>query len=281
MPRHDDDDDRPRRRRPRDEDEDDRPRRRPPDEEEERPRTRRKTSRELDEDDYEDQPRRKRRRKTPELNVAGAVAIGIGVLALVLTITPCLSIWFGIVPAVIGLLVGLFGLYMSQQTDGRQKPMLPFVGMGVSALAILVALSLMFVFKGLERAGEKWVQQIEAERKEELAKASKDVQSATNPIRITAEALAQQYDQNPDGTDDRYEGKVLEVTGTVQKVDFDELEDEYRVELRTGSDTTVDCDFIKSPAIQARLRQLKPGDRVTIRGKYIGITILEGCLLVN
>jgi hypothetical protein len=29
------------------------------------------------------------------------------------------------------------------------------------------------------------------------------------------------------------------------------------------------------------LKQLKPGDRVTIRGKYVGSTILEGCIFVN
>jgi tRNA_anti-like len=278
MPRYDDDDDRPRRRRPRDDDEDD-----------DRPSSRRKIRR-RDEDDFEDRPRRKRP-KTPELNVAGAVAVGIGALALVLTITPCLSVWFGIVPAIVGLLVGLVGLYTSQQSGGRQKPMLPIAGMSISAVAVLIAVSLLVFFKGLEKAGEKMAAEwqaeaakAEAEHKAAMAKAATDVKAAGEGqvIRLTAVQFYQAFDNDEDRAERLYRNKVIEVTGTIQEVDFTGAT--YTVYLKGGPEDfeTVDCQFAIDPAVRERLAQLRPGQTVTIRGKCLnGFSDLEACILVQ
>jgi hypothetical protein len=289
----DDDDDRPRRRRPRDDEDDDRPRRRRRDEDEEdeddRPRVRRKAPRDQDEDDYDDRPRRRRRKKkeTPLPSVPGILALVCGLMGLALAFT-CGAI--GIVPAVIGLGIGIVGLLMAQKSRGRQSLVLPISGSAVSLVATIVSLVFLVSFfrtvkeiqkdfkEGMEQAAKA-----EAERKTELAKAPQQVKNATpdSVVRVNAAQFYQLWDDDEDQFDRLYKNKVVEVTGTVDELNFQG--DTYTVMLKAGADgETVDCQFAKDPGVRERLAQLRPGQAVTIRGKCLGgFADLEACILVE
>jgi hypothetical protein len=292
MPRNDDDD-RPRRRRHRDDDEDDRPRRRSrrDDDDDDRPRARRKSRRETDEEDYDDRPRRKSRPKTKELNVVGLVGLLIAIPSLFLSFIPCMG-WYAIIPALVGMIVGLVGLTISQKSDGRYGPGLPFAAMGVGAAAILIALAWLLLIRGLEKAGEKMMADFEAEaakaeaeHKAEMEKAAKEVQAAgaQGAIRVSAAQFYKAYDDDDeDRADQLYKNKVIEVVGTIHEVSF--TGEVYTVMLKGGGGEfeTVDCHFAKDPAVRERLAQLRPGQTVTIRGKCMGgISDLEACVLVQ
>jgi hypothetical protein len=279
----DEDDDRPRKRRPRDED-DDRPRsrRRPrDDEDEDRPRRRPR-----DEDDYDDRPRKRKKKKKPQQSVLGAVALTTGLVGLALSFS-CGAI--GLVPAVIGLGLGVIALVIAQKSGGRQSPVLPLAGSAVSLVATVVSVIFLMSFirtvkevrKDIKEGMEQAVKE-EAERKKERAKAAGEVQAAGagGAVQVPAGQFAKAYEDDEDRADALYKNKVIEVTGTIDEVDLDG--DTYAVVLKAGRGRTADCSFAKSPEVRARLAQLKPGDMVRIRGKCLGGTpSLEACVLVE
>jgi hypothetical protein len=291
----DEDDNRPShsRRRGADDEENDRPRTRRRDEEDDRPPIR-KGRRDDDEDEEDDdRPRRKRRKRKaePQLNAVGAFALGTGILALIVSLIPCLGM-FGAIPAFIGLILAVLGLVVAKKSDGAQSPGLPVAGLSVSLVALLIAGGWFFwlrkVDKDLERdMAEDARQEAEwnAERAKEKAQAVKDVQAAgggAGVVRVTAIELARAYDQDEDQADARFKDRVLEVTGTIRSVDLDDDGDAYVVLLRGIRDGPVDCGFAKDPAVRERLARLKPGDTVTIRGKCLGGgPTLEACVLVE
>lgn len=104
--------------------------------------------------------------------------------------------------------------------------------------------------------------------------AAEDRQVAAGPaLAITADALHSEYDANEVAADEKYKGKVLEVTGTVKEIGKDILDDQYvALQLpRNQFMTSVHCSF---PAGASKeLAQLRKGQRVTIRGKCKGFGI--------
>ena len=278
MPRnYDEDDDRPRkRRRPAD------------DEDEDRPRARRRVQ---DEDDYDDRPRRKKKKKKlkPRTNVAGVIALVIGIGAVLFSFIPCLGL-YAVIPGALGVIVGVIGLLISHQSEGRYERRLPVIGLSVSAVAILFGLSWIFIANHWKKEFDKGLKEAEAQtakeeaaRKKELASAAGEVQAAgaDGAVRVTPFQFAKDYDDDEDTADFKYKNRVLEITGTVHEVSF--LGETYTVLLRAGGeDDTVDCEFAKNPDVRARLAQLKPGDTVTIRGKCLGGgATIEACVLVQ
>jgi hypothetical protein len=302
MPRNDDeDDDRPRkRRRPSDDDEDDRPRsrRRPPDDDDRPPAGRRARDEDADdEDDHDDRPRsRRRKQKQPQVSITGVAALVTGALALGMSFT-CFG-GLAVIPALIGLVLGLIGYLNAQKSRGRQSPLLP-IGGGVVSLAATVVSVIAIVsfvrdvnkarrdFKaGFEEAGKKWEQEwekAEAQRKKDLARAAGQVQAAGpgGAVQVTAAQFYKLWDDDEDRFDAVYKDKIIEITGTVDELNF--AGDTYTVLLKAGMpDETVDCEFAKDPNVRARLAQLKPGDQVRIRGKCLGDgPTLEACILVE
>ncbi|HEX3150248.1 MAG TPA: hypothetical protein VHR66_19385 [Gemmataceae bacterium] len=309
MPRKqdDDDDDRPRRRRPADDDDDDdRPvaRRKPKrddDDDDDRPSVRRKPSRDDDDDDDrpkvrrrkplddddDDEPRPKRRKKKSrpqQVGVAGSIAITAGIIALSMYFT-CFGV-FSIIPAGIGLILGGIGLVMALKSDGRQTPIVPAIGSGISliatVLAIIAIINVTRTVKEIQKdikEGQARYEKEEAERKRELAKAKTEVQAGAS-LRITAIQFAKAYEDSEERADALYKNKVLEITGIVDEVDF--MGDTYTVILKAGKDETVHCEFAKDPAIRAQLGQLQPGMNVIIRGKCLGGgAVIEACVLVQ
>lgn len=293
MPRaNDDDDDRPRRKRPRDDDEDDRPRKRRPrddEDEDDRPSTRRKS---YDEDD-DDTVRRKRRKKRPvrkELNVVGVISLVIGGIGLISSFICCIASW-SLIPSGIGLIVGFIGLIVAQRSDGRQTPGLAIGGMSVSFVAVLIGIGWLVAGKQIERQFEKEMkeEQARAEKEEESrnkerAKAGAEVKAADpkTVMRVTAFQFYQAYEDDEDRADRTYKNKVLEITGAFHEVDF--TGETYAVVLKGGPDQFdfVRCEFTKDPTVRDQLGRLRPGQQVTIRGKCLGGgSTIEACILVQ
>jgi hypothetical protein len=300
MPRNDDDDDyRPRKRsRPRDDEDDDEPRARrrrrdeDEDDDEERPRSRRRV---VDDDD-EDRPRPKKRKKAKarakEMSVVGIIGLVVGVVALLISIfMPCLAS-FALIPAGIGIVIGFIALVLAQKSDGRQGIGMPIAGLSVSAVAVLIAIGWLVLGKQIEKKFDKDFKEDmaqaakkDAARQKESAKAAGEVKAAAagGALKVTAVQFAKAYEGDEDQADRQYKNKVLEVTGTVQEVDFNRGEgDTYTVLLKAGPEDTVSCEFAKDPAVRARLVQLMPGQQVTIRGKCLGgSSTIEACVLVE
>ena len=298
MPRDydDDEDDRPRAsRRPNRDDEDDddrpRPRRRPnrdeDDDDDDRPRARRSSQ----QDDFDDNDRPRRRSKsrskpkTTQLSNLGVISLAVGIIALVLSFS-CFG-GFAVIPGLIGMVVGVIGFVAAQKSRGRQSPLLPIGGSVVSLAAIVVSIFAIVSFarnvndfrKDIKEAGANYEKQ-QAERKVELAKAATEVKNAAASIRLTAIQFARAYDDNEERADALYKNKILEITGTVEEVDFVGGDDTYVVILKAGPDDSVHCEFAKDPATRARLAQLKPGDNVSIRGKCLGgSSTIEACMI--
>lgn len=140
MPRNDDDDDRPRKRRPRDDEDDDRPsnRRKLRREDDDRPTVNR---RHLDDDD--DRPRRKRRKKktkVPPVGTAGIVSVALGLFSVFFYFLCCGPI--AIVPAGVGLFLGANGYALAQKSKGRQTPIVPAIGFAICL--VVTVLSIIF-----------------------------------------------------------------------------------------------------------------------------------------
>jgi tRNA_anti-like len=290
--RRDDEDDRPsksRRRAVDDEDQDDRPskaRRRPvEDDDDDRPRKRRR----VPDDDYDDRPRRRKKKKPPQHGVLGILALVTGFLGLGMSFA-CGAI--GLVPAVIGLGLGIVGWVTAQKSRGRQSPVLPISGSAVSLVATVVSVIFLVSFirhaKQFKKDFEEGMEQVakdQAERAAELAKAPKEVEAAGaagTAVRVTAVEFYNAW-EDPDRADKSYKNKVIEVTGVFNEVNFG-LGDAYRVMLKGGPGQfdIVSCQFAKNQDTRAKLAQLQPGQTVTIRGKCLGDgAVLEACVLVQ
>jgi hypothetical protein len=147
----------------------------------------------------------------------------------------------------------------------------------------------LYLFHRVQKKNDQFVARVEADiareearRKTELAKAAADVRAAGagGAVQVTAAQLAKAYEDDEDRADRLYKNKVLEVTGTLDEVDF--TGETYTVLLKAGPDDTVNCEFAKDPDTRARLVRLKPGDTVRIRGKCLGeFATLEACVLVE
>jgi hypothetical protein len=293
MPRDsDDDDDRPRRRRPRDDD-DDRPRKRRPrddENEDDRPRTRRKA---YDEDD-DDTVRRRRRKSRPvkkQLNVVGLISLVIGGLGLVSSFICCIAS-YSLIPSGIGLIVGFVGLIVAQRSDGRQTPALAITGMSVSFVAVLIGIGWLVAGKQIQKKFDKDFKEVEeqvareeAKRKDDLAKAATEVKNAQpgTVTRVDAVLFFNAYANDDSRQADRtYKNKILEVTGVFHEVDFTD-DEVIIVHLRAGPQfERVYCHFAKDPNIRNQLAKLKPGQPVVIRGKCLGgDSTIEACILIQ
>jgi hypothetical protein len=231
------DDDRPRRRDDRD---DARPRRR--DDEDDRPRRRRR--------DDDDPPRK-------EASVLGIFGLIASIVAVIMSVIPCVGV-FAFIPAGIAMLKSVIALILAKVSQGRVGTGIPLAGTIVSAVAILIAI-IQVVLIGAFAA----------------SRPTTPTPSTDTPadVTVTAEQLDRDYDDNVAAADAKYKGKVIDVTGVVERVADDVKKFRMTVEL-TGNFSTVDCDFGTSD--RSALASLKTGSTVTIRGKCIGRRTIEG-----
>jgi len=113
------------------------------------------------------------------------------------------------------------------------------------------------------------------------ATAAKAVSSSNSPqggaasqstaIAVSAERLLADYKTNEIAADEKYKGHLLEITGTVETIGKDVLDNMY-VSLKSGQEfdfRSVQCYF--GQRFAARAASLQPGQRITIRGRCKGL----------
>ena len=115
------------------------------------------------------------------------------------------------------------------------------------------------------------------EKKKQAAKVS----AATTDVSVSAVQLAAEYKANEVAADGTYKGKIIEVTGAVDKIGKDILDQPY-VSLSGGKGDLfgVQCVFAKHDL--SKLSKLKKGQRVTAKckgaGKMVSVS-LKHCSL--
>jgi hypothetical protein len=91
---------------------------------------------------------------------------------------------------------------------------------------------------------------------------------APKPLAVEAKTILKEFEANEAAADAKYDGKVLQVTGTINKIDTEFLDDsEYVINIGTGSDWdvwTVNADDQSQEVVAA----LKAGDKVTVVGEF-------------
>jgi len=102
------------------------------------------------------------------------------------------------------------------------------------------------------------------------------VQSQTPSYTLTAEQLYREYDSNEVSADAKYKGKVIIVSGTIQDIGKDIMDDAYIVIGGGGFLDGVQCTFTKGQ--QSSVARLSKGQRVTVKGEVSG---KMGNILVN
>lgn len=104
------------------------------------------------------------------------------------------------------------------------------------------------------------------------------------PISITAERLIAEYEANEVAADEKYKGKMMEVTETIKEIGKDFLNNMY-VTLENGekfSFRSVECTFGES--LRKEAASLSKGRRITIRGQCKGMIAdiqIKNCKFVN
>ena len=102
---------------------------------------------------------------------------------------------------------------------------------------------------------------------DEAVQAEIDIAGAPIDVRVTASRLAEDYEANEVAANQKYDGKVLEVSGTIEAVSGGGSGDAYYVDLSAGSMslTSVRCHFSESHL--GDITSIRKGERVTLRGK--------------
>ena len=106
-----------------------------------------------------------------------------------------------------------------------------------------------------------------------------EIASETPEIEVSAKQLYADYEANGVAADEKYKGKVLRVTGRVNSIDRD-IMDEIYVTLQGDDWGDVQCFFAESHVDEAV--QLSKGQTITIKGKCDGKmmnVLLRGCTI--
>ena len=110
---------------------------------------------------------------------------------------------------------------------------------------------------------------------------TKKVQSQAPAHRITANALFAEYKANEVAADAKYKGKIVIVSGVIQKIGKDVLDQAYIVIGGKGFLDGVQCTFAESQ--NASIARLSKGQKVTVKGevkgKMMGHILVSKCSL--
>src|SRR5262245_61100865 len=189
-----------------------------------------------------------------------------------MAIVPCLNI-VGLPFVGLGLLLGGIGIIVSKV--GQKTGMgVPIAGTVVSAVGVVIAVGWLGAMALFVKDAET---RLEKDRQEKLARMEREEQELSDApaIAITAADLSAQYEADEDRADGRYK-----CTGIIKEVDADP--DEPTIELKTIRDEdSINCHFTKRH--HSKVRELKRGQQVTVRGKCkgsdVGDITLEPCVL--
>ena len=97
---------------------------------------------------------------------------------------------------------------------------------------------------------------------------TQQVRSQTASYTLSADDLFREYDTNEVAADARYKGKIVIVSGTIQDIGKDIMDDAYIVIGGGGFLDGVQCIFTKGE--QSTVARLSKGQRVTVKGEVAG-----------
>ena len=111
-----------------------------------------------------------------------------------------------------------------------------------------------------------------------------DISGKAAEVTTTAAEMYRDYDANEVSADEKYKGKVIEISGVVGEIRKNTWdEEEIIVELEVWACSSVDCKF--SAKHKAEAAALEKGDKVKIKGLGAGKEVLgpalEGCSIVK
>lgn len=108
---------------------------------------------------------------------------------------------------------------------------------------------------------------------------TRKVQSQEPDYVLRANDLINEYDVNEVSADDKYKGKIVVVTGTIQSIGKDIMDQAYIVIGGEGFLDGIQCMFTKGE--HRTIARLSKGQMVTVkgevRGKSIGNVLMEKC----
>lgn len=268
-----------------------------------------------DRDDFDDEPRPRRRgrdefdddpgysspRPAPRpksLNVLGVIALVVGLMGLLLSLIPCFGV-VGIPVAAIGLVCGFISLFVQRETTGRG---MPIAGTIVSLVGVIISSLWLLMWVGVANRSKDMAEQMRVEAEEMNRRAQQAAQEAEEQRRkdekelregkaltVAADKLAKDYAGNLVSADNKYKGKVLEVSGKVAKVDKDRVGRPW-IELKTDGNLVLKCEFTRE--MIAQLDDVEAMKEITIRGRCKGKTkgklrdrdqdeiVLENCTIM-
>jgi hypothetical protein len=298
----------------RSDDDEDRPRRRPVEEDEDYPR---------DRAFRQGSPRPGGKK---DVSVIGVIALVIGVISLGLSLVPCLGLFtlplpiIGVVLALIGILISAIG-----QRDGFGVPV---SAVAVNAVACVLPIAIFFGMCGLgmrgaQQAAQQAAQVAQAEqarqeeaeaehRQIEVARVATIVGLGTGPdgpvlclaplsemvapvstlpdgtLELDLDRLVREFERDPKRAEEKYEGKILRVQGTIQEVTENGRDVTVLLQGIGPGTNKVRCEFTNVPnaPVPRRLR-FPMNRRVVIEGNCEGldpvddIPRLNGCKLVK
>lgn len=99
-------------------------------------------------------------------------------------------------------------------------------------------------------------------------KAGKAGKASKPDMKVEATAIMKQFEENEAAADGKYKGKTLQVSGIIDKIDTEFLDDEeYVINIGGGGDFvlfTVNCDDQAAKTVA----KLKKGQKITVVGDF-------------
>lgn len=164
------------------------------------------------------------------------------------------------------------------QASARSKP--------TNALSTLVLLALLGV-------GVVWFHDETSNKQPSSSVSATNVSTQSSPVenstlsaaetslKVAADTLYQEYEANQIKADEKYKGRTLSISGTVQAIGNDILDEPYIMLRSTNDITGVQCMFFTSD--KSLLAPLHKGDNVTVVGRcngYLLNVLIQECSLV-
>jgi hypothetical protein len=97
---------------------------------------------------------------------------------------------------------------------------------------------------------------------------TQEIQSQAASYTVSADQLYSEYNSNEVAADMKYKGKIVIVSGTIQDIGKDIMDNAYIVIGGSGFLDGVQCTFTKSE--QSSIARLSKGQHVTVKGAVSG-----------
>ncbi len=107
-----------------------------------------------------------------------------------------------------------------------------------------------------------------------------DIQNTSPDIEITANQLVHDYQENEMKASDKYNNKIIQVTGIIKN--FSTANGNMVINLESKDDSGVICEMI--PQANKDSLKLKKGEKILIKGSCTGFlldVVLVRCVIVN